>query len=158
MESKNRSEATTCCHKNVSYSGQQKNLNLSLSRDMNSLTKTAFPKKCSNCGMVYLSSDEFLNKTSAPPGKSGLKSGEGEDGAPIVELFRNCVCGSTLMEFYRSRRDMSKAGAKRRKTFGKLMRILEQKGLAGHQAREELLKVLRGEESDSLKQMGFRFR
>ncbi|MCK9987662.1 MAG: hypothetical protein AzoDbin1_04134, partial [Azoarcus sp.] len=42
------------------------------------------------------------------------------DGQVIVELFRNCVCGSTLMDCFRDRRDTSEAGLRRRARFGEL--------------------------------------
>ncbi len=138
--------------------GNQNNIDERVFRDLNALTETSFPKKCSNCGLIYETSEDFLDKTRAMPSQSGLKSGEDEDGAPIVELFRNCVCGSTLMEFYQSRRDMSEAGMKRRKLFGKLMNMLEKKGMSSQTAREELLKVLRGQHSELLKDLGLRFR
>jgi len=82
---------------------------------------------------------------------AGLKQAVDDDGQVIVELFRNCVCGSTLMNCFRDRRDTSEAGLRRRTRFGELIATLVDQGLERERAHAELLKVLRGEPSTILK-------
>ncbi|MGD9190206.1 MAG: hypothetical protein PVI89_18450 [Desulfobacteraceae bacterium] len=137
---------------------KQVKLDSHLFKDLKALSESSFPKKCSSCGKVYESSEQFVLKTDDISGRSGLKSSEDDCGDQIVELFRNCVCGSTLMECFNDRRDLSQAGLKRRQLFGRLMAMLEKKGLPADQARAELLKLIRGEHSHVLEQIGIRFK
>lgn len=66
------------------------------------LEVSAFPKRCACCAREYASVAEFIAATQAPPSNcSGLKPGRDDDGNAIVELFRNCDCGSTLMECFK---------------------------------------------------------
>lgn len=116
------------------------------------LAESAFPKQCRNCGRVYQTAAEFVAATQPlAPDKSGLKQSLDDDGRAIVELFRNCVCGSTLMDCFNDRRDLSDTGLKRRKRFGELLAFLEQQGVAHATGRAELLKVVRGQSSELLK-------
>lgn len=65
------------------------------------LKASAFPKRCACCAREYASAAEFILATQAPQSNcGGLKPGEDDDGYPIIELFRNCACGSTLMESF----------------------------------------------------------
>ncbi len=73
------------------------------------------------------------------------------DTTGIVNLFRNCTCGSTLMDEFNNRRDLSPGGLKRREKFGALMDRLVEGGMEMETARTELLKVMRGEGSKVLK-------
>lgn len=114
----------------------------------------SFPKKCANCGMIYDSAEDFLTKTRSLSKKSGLKQGIDDDDSAIVELFRNCPCGSTLLEFCRDRRDTSEEGIRRREKFGHMLDILKAKGFETDIARKELLKVMNGGESEILKNLG----
>jgi hypothetical protein len=121
--------------------------------NLRALAESAFPKRCANCGCVYDSAQQFLAQTRGiAPDRSGLKSSEDDDGTTILEVFRNCVCGSTLMDLFSDRRDMSEAGAIRRQRFGDMLQFLVARGLARETARGELIKVLRGEGSAILKQ------
>lgn len=122
--------------------------------NLKALSDAAFPKQCANCGLVYHSLEEFVAKTEQVAGQSGLKGGFDDDDQPIVHLFRNCACGSTLMDFFSDRRDGSQTGVQRRALFDKLICNLEEEGLSTAAARRELLKVARGESSDVLSQMG----
>ncbi|MFD2229083.1 hypothetical protein [Alkalimarinus sediminis] len=118
---------------------------------LNALAESAFPKSCACCGRTYQTAEEFLHETEKiPAATSSMKSALEEDGTTIVEVFRNCPCGSTLMDEFGDRRDMSERGHKRRQHFNKMMSYLEQKGIANDVARKELLKVLRGEKSSVL--------
>jgi hypothetical protein len=79
---------------------------------------------------------------------SGLKQTHDDDGHEIVELFRNCVCGSTLLESYLNRRDLTKAGIMRRKRFQDVVGKLVATGCPADTAHGELLKFVRGEPND----------
>lgn len=115
------------------------------------LAETSFPKKCANCGRLFSSAEQFLLETQGiSPSVTGLKQSEDDDGSKIVEVFRNCPCGSTLMEFFCDRRDFSDAGDKRRKKFDKLLDFLERNNFDRITARIELIKVMRGEKSEML--------
>lgn len=118
---------------------------------LKALADTAFPKQCANCGRTFDSVDQFLSETEdIRPALSGLKEATEEDGSKIVEVFRNCPCGSTLMEFCGDRRDFSDGGLKRRQRFDQLLIFLETHGLEKTVARDELIKVINGGSSDIL--------
>ncbi len=118
---------------------------------LNSLAESAFPKKCKTCGRMFETADQFLKETEdIRESVTGLKQSRDEKGATIVEAFRNCPCGSTLMDFFNDRRDQSKAGDARRNKFNDLLVFLVENGLEREVARNELLKVMRGEKSDIL--------
>lgn len=133
-------------------------LNLKQSQELfdglKALSDASFPKQCSYCGLEYASVEDYVQKTEDVNGQCGLKKGYDDDDQPIVELFRNCACGSTLMDCFKDRRDTSDNGLKRRKLFEKLMAMLSHKGVGPSLARVELLKVLRGEHSAVLDKMG----
>ncbi len=125
-----------------------------LFRGLKSLSQTAFPKKCPTCGRVYENEEQYIAATEAVrPAKSGLKESFDDDDNQIVELYRNCVCGSTLMEFFGDRRDNSPNGVKRREIFGQLLDLLVEDGVDPEVARLELLKKLYGKKSDLLDKM-----
>ena len=110
------------------------------------LANSAFPKRCSVCGREYLNSAEFLAATRpVRENSSGLKQSQDDEGQAIVELFRNCVCGSTLLESYHNRRDLSDAGLMRRKQFQDMVGKLTTAGCTTETARDELLKFMRGQ-------------
>jgi len=116
---------------------------------LRALTEAAFPKHCRNCGKIYLSAEEFLQETvSARSGHSGLKQGHDDDEMAIVEAYRNCLCGSTLMDYFSNRRDVSAEGDRRRLLFGLLLWQLEEEGMNAEEAREHILKLLRGDAED----------
>lgn len=130
------------------------NHTLELFNGLKALSDASFPKKCALCGQEYANVEEYVRKTEDVSGKSGLKKGYDDDDKPIVELFRNCVCGSTLMDCFNDRRDVSDGGLRRRKLFGKLMKMLTAKGIGRDEARRELLKLLKGESSPVLEKLG----
>lgn len=116
------------------------------------LAYSAFPKRCASCGRLYETAAEYLQATQPINAQvSGLKQSLDDDGSVIVEVFRNCVCGSTLMDVFNNRRDISDAGLRRRQRFGELLDYLVSQNLEFDVARAELLKVLRGESSSILK-------
>lgn len=118
---------------------------------LKTLSQADFPKHCGSCGRVYQSEVEYFRETLAiRPERTGLKSALDDDDATLVELYRNCVCGSTLMAFFSDRRDPSTAGHRRRHLFDDLLAYLLQNGIEPVAARSELLKVIHGERSELL--------
>ncbi|MEW5889084.1 MAG: oxidoreductase [Pseudomonadota bacterium] len=121
---------------------------------LQALAASAFPKRCGNCGRVFATPREFLEETRrVSSGASGLKQSVDDDGRPVVELYRNCPCGSTLLDFFNDRRDVSEAGLERRRRFGELLDYLTAQGVERGLARRELLRVLRGEPSELLRRL-----
>jgi hypothetical protein len=119
--------------------------------NLRALEESTFPKDCRTCGRSYATAAEFATATFAlTADRSGLKQTCDEDGKPIVELFRNCVCGSTLMSDFQDRRDFSPAGGKRRQRFDELLHLIQGRGIDGAVARRELLKLMRGQKSELL--------
>lgn len=120
---------------------------------LQTLADSSFPKQCSNCKTVYHDVKDFLVQTKDINGRSGLKQSNDDDGGNIVELYRNCSCGSTLLTFFGDRRDNSEAGIQRRETFGQLLDKLIAHNVQRDVARIELLKILRGQQSDYLNKL-----
>jgi hypothetical protein len=118
------------------------------------LAESAFPKRCKNCGRIYATPTEFIEATQPlSKNRSGLKSTHDDDGKVILELFRNCVCGSTLMDAFNDRRDNSPAGAQKRKRFSDLQDYLVRHGIEPERAAVELRKVAKGQPTDLLKEV-----
>jgi len=119
--------------------------------NLRSLAETTFPRRCHNCGREYADAAEFIAATRGLRGDhSGLKQSVDDDGTPIVELFRNCVCGSTMLESFCNRRDLSAEGVRRRECFEELLGRLVQAGIAYETARVDLLKLMRGQPAELL--------
>ena len=59
-----------------------------------------------------------------------------------------------MMEECRDRRDTSELGLRRREKFGQLHELLKNSGMDANIARQELLRVMRGESSDILHNLG----
>jgi hypothetical protein len=113
---------------------------------LKALVEAAFPKHCKNCGRRFDTAEEFLLQTQAVRSNiSGLKQSVDDENMVIVEAYRNCLCGSTLMDLFSDRRDASGAGQHRRDLFNKLLPHLQQKGLTPPAARAYLLGLLRGQ-------------
>lgn len=116
---------------------------------LQALADSAFPKSCATCGRTYQTPNDFLLETDTVAGnKSGLRQTRDFDGSFIVEVFRNCVCGSTLMDEFSNRRDDSKAGLERRQNFERVLKKLMEAGLEREPARAEIFKFMAGETSD----------
>jgi hypothetical protein len=109
------------------------------------LVTGSFPRRCRNCGAEYASVEDWLARTAPVPRGSGLKAAPDDSGAELVELFRNCTCGSTLMETFDDRRDLSAAGERRRRYFGRLLEALQRRGMDRAEARAELMAARRGQ-------------
>ena len=118
---------------------------------LRALAESAFPKTCASCGRRFATVDEFLRETEVVrPDCSGLKQSCDADNSTIVELFRNCSCGSTMMDYFSDRRDLTERGKRRRERFGRVLHSLEQAGISRDDARRELLKTMHGEKSELL--------
>ena len=112
---------------------------------LQALAASAFPKHCNYCGRVFDTAADFMRQTqSVRQDITGLKQSFDDDSVAIVEAYRNCVCGSTLMDFFSDRRDVSGAANRRRELFDKLLPHLEEKGMDRVAARAHLLRLLRG--------------
>jgi hypothetical protein len=128
-----------------------KDFSTTLFQGLKALAESSFPKKCGNCGRTFETAEEFLRETKQiNQDITGLKESINDEHEKIVEAYRNCPCGSTLMDFFGDRRDNSAAGMRRRKRFNELLEFLVQYGLEKTEARTELLKVLLGEKSQVL--------
>lgn len=113
--------------------------------------ESSFPKICAVCGTTYQTATQFLAETkNMPNGRSSLKEALENDGTAIVEVFRNCACGSTLMDEFNSRRDSSGLGQERRTKFDQLLLILQKQHVPIGIARTEILKLFNGEKSETL--------
>jgi hypothetical protein len=127
-------------------------------KDLQTLVDTTFPKKCTKCGMMFNSQEEFLRNTIPVrdltfEDKSGLFSLEGGGVETTIGVFRNCTCGTTLMADFQDRRDGSDVGQDRRDQFSKVLEELVEHGEDALAARDELLKILRGERSDVIEKL-----
>jgi hypothetical protein len=121
---------------------------------LKTLAESAFPKHCKSCGRTFETVEQFLHETQKIQGnRSGLKQSVDDNDIPIVELYRNCPCGSTLMDFFSDRRDLSPAGLQRRERFGKVLDQLIARGIERTVAHAELLKMLRGEKSELIESL-----
>ena len=121
---------------------------------LQALVESAFPKTCATCGHVYTTSEQFLQETTQAGGHaSGLRQTKDFDGSTIVEAFRNCVCGSTMMDGFNNRRNMSEQGEHQRQKFASILAKMIDKGIEPAIARDELLKVMHGEGSSAIKEM-----
>lgn len=121
---------------------------------LQAFSSNSFPKRCPRCSRRFETLDQFLSETEGLGYSTGLRESSAEDDRTVVELFRNCPCGSTLMEVFGDRRDMSEAGIRRREKFRELLQILVAEGMEEALARSELLKVLRGGTSEILRARG----
>jgi hypothetical protein len=117
---------------------------------LRAFVEAAFPKHCKNCGRRFDTAEEFLLQTRTVRSDiSGLKQSVDDENAVIVEAYRNCLCGSTLMDFFSDRRDTSSAGQHRRDLFNKLLPHLQGKGKTRPAAWTYLLRILRGQASQT---------
>jgi len=129
---------------------KEKQEELALFKGLVALSDSSFPKICASCDKIYESEQEFINETQRIRGLSGLKESEDDDGTPIVELFRNCHCGSTLLDFFQERRVYSN----KRDLFDDLVILLKKKGYEDSDAKNELRRVINDEPSQLIRDLG----
>jgi hypothetical protein len=104
-----------------------------------------FPKKCFTCNKVFLTRDAYLKETQDLKNEKG-----GTQYDPMFEMvqeYRNCICGSTMLIYSSNRRDESSVGEKRREIFARSL------GKANHKYQlpiEDMLAVIRGLFRDEL--------
>ena len=122
-----------------------------LYKGLQTLEELSFPKTCAKCGKVYVSLLDLVCQTVNLMRYSGLIVADEEEKQPVIGLYRNCTCGTTLFVFCKNRRDVSEQGIQRRETFDQLLKMFKAAGLDLPIAREELLKIVRGEESELLR-------
>lgn len=125
-------------------------------KGLQALSDSSFPKKCGNCGRIFQTTEQYLEETQALSSGSGLKASYDDSDQSILEVYRNCICGSTLMDFFSDRRDLSEKGLKRREIFQKILNFMETKGVSMQEGREELLKFMRNGKSELLEKLGIR--
>ncbi len=70
----------------------------------------SFPRQCHCCGQVYRDIESYFEATQ-PAGlsQSGLKQSFDDADATVVEAYRNCQCGSTLLVGFTDRRQKIQA-------------------------------------------------
>ncbi len=127
---------------------------LNLFKGLKALSDSSFPKRCGNCGRTFETTEQYLKETEGLAKGSGLKASFDDDDQPILEVYRNCICGSTLMDFFSDRRDLSEKGVKRRDIFQKILTFMEKKGVPPSEGREALLTFMRTGESELLARFG----
>lgn len=113
----------------------------------------SFPKTCRNCGKVYDSAKAFIADTNPAKTDSALKQSYDEHGEVVVELFRDCQCGSTLMNPFYSRRGSGDLASKCRHEFDQLIKHMTANGHTHATAGEELRHVITGGYADILDQL-----
>lgn len=123
-----------------------------LFQGLQALANSAFPRVCKECGHKYESLDEFIAVTGDPGRHSSdsFSQSMDENGTSFLEITRLCICGSKLTGEFGDRRDTSEAGIRRRENFSKVLEFLSEKGFNQDDARDELLKLMRGEKSEAL--------
>ena len=127
---------------------------LYLFKGLKSLSDNSFPKSCGNCGRNFETIEQYLKETNSLESSSGLKASFDDDEQPILEVYRNCICGSTLMDFFSDRRDLTERGRKRREIFQRVLKFLKQKGVSHDEGREAILAFMRSGESELLARFG----
>lgn len=127
-----------------------------LFKGLQAVSAASFPKQCGVCGRRYDCAEDFTRHTADMNGKSGLKASHDELDGTIIELFRNCECGSTLMDCFNDRRGSGENATRRRAVFQKTLDLLENKGLKPGLARKELRGIMQGKESAIINKLGIR--
>ncbi|WP_210395886.1 hypothetical protein [Motiliproteus sediminis] len=120
------------------------------------LSATAFPKRCANCGAIYASPEEFVQHTDTPVTGRSVKAVDDEEEGRFLELYRNCRCGSTLMDLFSDRRMDQPQSNVSRACFERLLRQLQAHGMGKADAREQLLQLMRGEPAADIERLGIR--
>ncbi len=110
-----------------------------------------FPISCSNCKKQFDDAKIFLEATYAMKRSAVLEIALKKSDWAVIEHLKYCVCGAELF----ARRDDSHIGDRKRTLFDMLLPQITSKGISIEVAKEELRKVLLGEESEILREKGF---
>jgi len=132
----------------------RRDLAVAFATGLQDLVMTAFPKHCHQCGRVYPSAESFPTYSrdgASPPAPTATDPIEG---IPEVQLFRRCPCGGPLADSFTDNRDIGEAGQSRRERFGMLIGQLTALDVDPIVARDELLKLMRGENTVLPAQVG----
>ncbi|MCB1615570.1 MAG: hypothetical protein KDI30_06110 [Pseudomonadales bacterium] len=105
-----------------------------------------FPERCPACGEIHTTLLDH-HQSATPDNPFQISRNITDHGELRIEARFRCGCGHETKTSTPERRDHSEKGIKRRKTFDELMAIMMAKGIKKGQAKMELLKVVRGEES-----------
>ncbi len=125
-----------------------------LTKELKEIAEISFPKECTSCGARYESLEDFLEQTDSIPNAQGLFDKLILEDMSVIDIIRNCHCGSTLMVAFSERRDKTAHGLRRRELFGHLLERLLEVGIEEPAARTALLKVVHGGRSDLLETAG----
>ena len=118
-----------------------------LLKKLKSLIQYSFPVECTNCGHTYATLDQYLSQSEALSQKRSRVTWFDHNDNSFTDIHRNCHCGSRLRVVINERRDKSESGIRKRKIFDQLLKIFIAEGLETNCVRQELLKILRCEES-----------
>ncbi|HQQ04774.1 MAG TPA: hypothetical protein PLT67_08025 [Kiritimatiellia bacterium] len=108
-----------------------------------------FPKSC-NCGESFYSMDDFIERTTEVlDTEMGICNTCGEGGI-MVNMVRQCRCGARMMIDFCTRRDRTEKGTQRRLLFRDLMTFFTEAGMDPLKARNELIRVVHGQQSEEI--------
>ncbi len=127
----------------------EKDLRKKIYEGLKALNKDMFPKVCGTCGEVFHSADDYVRKTRRLFRASGFQHRRLQEGG-LLELYRNCRCGSTLLALFENRRDTTEMGQRRREQFQRILDQMVSMGWDRSIAREEVDRILSGQSSSLL--------
>ena len=109
----------------------------SIEKKLTALYDQKFPKKCNNCGRIYETMDQYAQETLRLRGKDTLFNASG------VQMYRNCVCSSTLLVWTKEdRRDTSEFGNLRRQLFDTCLAKLKELSDEDENSLKEKLRIV----------------
>ncbi|MEM7392597.1 MAG: hypothetical protein AAF492_09625 [Verrucomicrobiota bacterium] len=121
---------------------QESEIILRTFEDLKSKFYNEFPKSCSSCERVYETLDDFINRTRPIAQGSGLLDSINHPRRKIFDLWRDCVCGSTMMMVCDERRDLSEKGIRIREAIGGILNDLMARGLNYEEAKTKILSLV----------------
>ncbi len=112
---------------------------------------TRFPATCNSCKKCFKDPESFLEATHAMKRRAVLEVALQRSEFAVMEHLKYCVCGAEIFK----RRDDSEIGDRKRVLFEMLLKQITAKGINLEVAKNELRKVLKGEDSETLRARGF---
>lgn len=132
-----------CLNLNMNASGKTRTrAELQLLETFRRLVACSFPKKCASCNRVYSDLQDFVARTRALSQSGGLLEQLDDAARDVIDLNRNCACGSTLMVVISERRDISDAGKALRRDFQRALDDMTAGGVDAKYARRHLLDLM----------------